>query len=261
MKKILLITLIIVLSFWTMRPLFHSGFFPVHDNAQPSRVFEIFQSVKDGMLPVRWTKDFGYTYGYPLFNFYAPLIYYIGAFFMIFGFNVLVASKIMIGVGIIISGISMFLFAKEFWGKTGAFISAVAYMYAPYHAVDIYVRGDISESFAYAFIPLAFLGFYKIIEKNITYKDKSIKMQRRNHWFWIVIASLSLTAIILSHNLSALMVMPFLIIYTCTFLLLSKNKLSNFYSFSFTLIISLSVAAFYWIPVFAEMKYTNVLSQ
>src|SRR5438270_13791888 len=122
MKNTLIIIFIICLSFLAIKPLFSPGFFPVHDNAQPQRVFEMAQSLHDGMFPVRWVKDMGFGYGYPLFNFYAPLAYYAGGLFMLFGFNVLLATKVMIGLGVLLSGIFMYMFAKEFWGKAGAVI-------------------------------------------------------------------------------------------------------------------------------------------
>src|SRR5438034_4789314 len=106
MNTISSILFIIILSFFTIIPLFHSGFFPVHDNAQVSRVYEMTRAIADGMFPVRWSNDFGYGYGYPVFNFYAPLAYYIGSTIMFLtASDPLIATKIMMGLGIIFAGI------------------------------------------------------------------------------------------------------------------------------------------------------------
>src|SRR3990167_1709125 len=117
LKKLFPFFLIIILSFFAIRPLLLNGFFPMHDDTQPSRVFEMASALKDGMFPVRWSADLGFGYGYPIFNFYAPLAYYIGALFNIIGFNSLDATKLMMILGIVLSGFSMYILAKEFFGK------------------------------------------------------------------------------------------------------------------------------------------------
>ncbi|MBU4098906.1 glycosyltransferase family 39 protein, partial [Patescibacteria group bacterium] len=210
LKKLLPIFIIICLSYFTIRPLFISGFFPIHDDTQVQRVFEMKKSLADGMLPVRWAGDLGYGYGYPIFNFYAPSAYYIGGFLNLIGFDALIATKIMLGLAVVLSGITMYLLAKEFWGRIGGMISGVLYLFAPYHAVNIFVRGDFAELWAYTFIPLVFLGIYKI-------------SRRKKSWFWITVSALSFAAIIVSHNLTAMMITPFIIMYALI-LIISSSK-------------------------------------
>lgn len=250
LKKILPLIIIIFLSYFSIKPLFIFGFFPIHDNTQVQRVFEMKQSLSDGMLPVRWVGDLGYGFGYPIFNFYAPLAYYIGAFTNLIGFNALTATKIMLGLGVILSGITMYFLAKEFWGRTGGVVSGVLYLFAPYHALNIFVRGDFSEIWAYAFIPLVFLGIYKI-------------SKQQKSWLWIIVSALSFAAIILSHNLTAMMVTPFIIAYALILIITSsRNNLSSFiFHLSFFIFLGLLLSAFYWLPALSEMKYTNVASQ
>src|SRR5436189_5911868 len=109
------IFVIIIFSFWAIKPLFMPGFFPMHDDVQVVRVFEMGRALKDGMFPVRWVNDLGYGYGYPIFNFYAPLAYYIGGFFIAFTHDALLATKITMMVGILFAGISMYFLARKFW--------------------------------------------------------------------------------------------------------------------------------------------------
>jgi len=242
LKKNCGLFIVLILSFWAIQPFFVSGFFPMHDDTQVARVFEMGKVLQNGIFPVRTVPDLGYGYGYPIFNFYAPLAYYVGAAFMFLGFDALVATKLMMALGIILAGIFMYLLAREFFGEFGGIASSLFYLYASYHAVDIYVRGDVAEFWAYAFIPLAFLGIYK-----------------RN----IPIGTIGFAAIILSHNLTAMMIAPFLLI---VILLNSYIALKNKKSFiinhsSLILFLGLAISAFYWIPALLEMKYTNVLSQ
>ncbi len=148
LKKHYGLFIVLILSFWAIHPLFISGFFPMHDDTQVARVFEMGKMLERGMFPVRWVPDLGYGYGYPIFNFYAPLAYYIGGFFMFLGFDALLATKIMMALGVILAGIFMYLLTREFFGELGGIVAGLFYIYAPYHAVDIYVRGDVAEFWA-----------------------------------------------------------------------------------------------------------------
>jgi len=233
---------ILILSFWAVKPFFIPGFFPMHDDTQVARVFEMGKMLGSGVFPVRWVPDLGYGYGYPLFNFYAPLAYYIGGAFILLGFNALVATKIMMGLGVILAGVFMYFLARKFFGELGGIISGLFYLYAPYHAVDIYVRGDVAEFWAYAFIPLLALGVYK---KNV------------------LIGAVGYAGIILSHNLTALMVTPFLfIVVLLNCYIAFKNKKSFIINpSSLVLLLGLALSAFYWIPALVEIRNTNVFSQ
>src|SRR3990170_1206496 len=114
LKEYIFIALIFLLSYWALKSLFIPGFFPIHDDTQVSRVYEMAKALKDGMFPVRWVADLGYGYGYPIFNFYAPLAYYVGGFFTLLGFYALISTKIMMILGILLSGVFMYLLARKF---------------------------------------------------------------------------------------------------------------------------------------------------
>lgn len=233
-KKYFGLLVVFFLSFWAIQPLFTPGFFPIHDDTQVARVFEMGKALKDGMFPVRWVADLGYGYGYPIFNFYAPLPYYVGGVLVAVRVDPLIATKIMIGVGVVLAGIFMYFFAKSLWGELGGVVSALFYIYAPYHAVNMYVRGAVGELWAYAFIPLVFYGIWKIYEEK--------------RWKFVLIGSVVYAGVILSHNLTAMMITPFLLIF------ISRKQL-------YAIFLGLLLSAFYWLPALLEMHYTNVQSQ
>lgn len=251
MKLILKYTpffLILVLAFFAFKPLLQNGFFSIHDDTQVARVFEMTNALKDGMFPVRWSENLGYGFGYPLFNYYDPLPYYVASFFNIIGFDSLFSTKLMVIFAVIISGFTMYLLSKEFFGKKGGIFSAALYIFAPFHAVEIYVRGDFAENFAYAFLPLLFYGLWKI--------------SRTFQWKYTVISALSFAFIILSHNLTAMMISPFVLLFI-GFILLRENKKRLIISFYllFPLLLGVLLSSFYALPAILEMKFTDVLSQ
>ncbi len=248
-RENLAIIIYFILSVFAILPFFASGFFTVHDDTQVARVYEMARAISDGMFPVRWAQDLGYGFGYPIFNFYSVLPYYLGTIFVNFGLNALLATKGVFIIAIIFSGASMFLFVKSFFGKTAGLVSGVVYLYFPYHAVNTYVRGDLAEIFAYAFLPLVFLGFFKIHGR-----QGSVRLN-------IIIASIALSAVIISHNLSFFMAIIFILLFMMVSLLMGEKKTRLAISYGLILLIAFLLSAFYSIPAIFEMKYSNILSQ
>jgi uncharacterized membrane protein len=243
LKSLLPVVFVLILSVFTILPFLRPGFFPIHDDTQVARVYEMAKGLSDGMFPVRWSADLGYGFGYPIFNFYDPLPYYIGGIIELIGFNALLATKIMMALGVMLAGVSMYFLAKEFWGKSGGILSALFYTYAPYHALDIYVRGDVAEFWAYAFVPLIFYSLLKI------HKSEGFK--------FVVVGALSYAALIISHNLTALMITPFILAFS---ILLSFGNRKTSKNLFIVIGLGILISAFYWLPAILEMQYTNVVS-
>jgi hypothetical protein len=204
-------------------------------------------------FPVRWVADLGYGYGYPVFNFYNPLPYYFGGFINLFGFSSIGATKLMFIFAILLSGLTMYFLAREFFGKTGGIISGLFYLYAPYHAVQIYVRGAVAELWAYAFMPLLFLSFYKLFQ--------SINLHQ-SYKKYFLISALTIAALILSHNLSVLIWLPSVIIFVVSLTVLSLKQARNvflFFSFS-VFLFGFGLSCFFWLPALIEQNFTSVAS-
>lgn len=246
------ILILIFLSLITIIPFFRDGFFAVHDNTQVARVFEMTKALRDGMFPVRWVADLGYGYGYPIFNFYAPLPYYIGAFLSLLGIDIVIATKIMFIVPIVLSGVFMYLFINDLFGKIAGYTGAVVYLYFPYHAINAYIRGDVGELYVYMFLPLAFWGIHRIIESS----QKKILSYN-----WILLISVAVGGIIVSHNLSAFMFLLLLIPFFTYYFFVLKHKLYFFIMVFSAFFLAFLLSAFYSVPAILEMKYTNVASQ
>lgn len=245
-NKILPLLVVLAFSIPAILPLLRPGFFPVHDNTQVQRVYEMRQSLSSGMFPVRWINDFGYGFGYPIFNYYAPLPYYFGGVSSLMGLDPLAATKLMFIFPILLSALAMYVLGKEFWGKVGGFVSAIFYVFAPYHALNIYVRGDVGEMWAYAFFPLVFFSLYRI------YKSKS--------WKYVALGGISYALIIISHNLSAFILTPFMILVSIVILYLFAKKGQTREAIKIVGVFALGIllSSFYFIPALLELKYTNI---
>lgn len=252
MKKLhnwLWVLLVLLFSYWSVHHLLLPGFFPMHDDTQVSRVFVMQEALSEGVFPVRVVSGLGYGYGYPIFTFYAPLAYYVGALLQFLVNDALLATKLMMAAGVLLSGVTMYFLAKEFWGRIPALVAALLYVYAPYHAINVYVRGAVAEFWAYVFFPLVFLGLWK------TYKEAKFR--------YAVLTALSLAGVILSHNLSALMALPFVIVTAglLTWLLLMRKEKTRILLLFAGILPGVLLSAFYWLPAIGEMGYTNVAGQ
>lgn len=248
MKKTAVVVGIVVLTLITLRFLFIPGFYPMHDDAQVARVVSMGRALHEGQFPVRIVPGLGYGLGYPIFNFYGPLPYYVGGALYVLGISGLVATKIMIGAGIFIGVLAMYFFGSYLFGLGGGLASSLFFILAPYRALQIYVRGAVGELWATSFIPLVLLGCFMLGGK---------KHQSKG----FLIATAGLFGVILSHTVFGFIVVGTLAAVTVCFLLaaLVKKSPKTFpFILSALLLISLDLTAFFWLPALFELNATNV---
>src|SRR3990172_1951592 len=151
LHKEFIIGLLITLSL--LWPLFAGSYFTHHDDVQVIRIYEMGKCFKDFQIPCRWVPDLGGLYGYPIFNYYAPLPYYFGELVYLLTGRLLFAVKAMFTLSFVAAYIFMYLLASKFFGKMGGSVSAIFYSFAPYHALDFYIRGAMGEMWALALFP------------------------------------------------------------------------------------------------------------
>src|SRR5689334_4796987 len=95
LKKLLPFILITILSFVAFRDLVKPVFFPMQDDLQIFRAYELEKCFQEGRFLCRWVPDAGFGYGYPLFSFYPPFPYYLIEFFHLFGADLFLAVRVV----------------------------------------------------------------------------------------------------------------------------------------------------------------------
>ncbi len=238
----------VVASSWT---LFHTGFFRVHDYVHAARIAEMLRALQDGHFPVRWTSNFGFGYGMPLFEFYAPLPYYIGALVYWLGFDIILSIKFLFLLCSVLTFIGMYFLGAKLFGRAGGILSAVALTVAPYRAVNLFVRGALSEAWGIMAIPWVLLGIVKVI--------------RREKYGWHVLL-FGYVALFLSHNITTLLFAPISMMFAGGFWLyeqwrIGKVKLNAFLplvNLVLTTILAVGLCAFYLFPAYLEKDFTRV---
>lgn len=268
--NILVFILIISVGLLASRTLIQGGYFPMHDDLQMMRQLELEKCFKDWQIPCRWVPDMGYGFGYPLFNFYPPLPYLVGEVLRIVGFAFTATAKTLFLLSLVLSGVSMYILAREFWGRLGGILSAIFYVWAPYHAVDVYVRGAMNESWALVFLPLILWASYKLISNGRVLPRVSLPASARSAarvsvtlsrvspaLNWIVVLTLSWTALLLSHNVIMLIFAPVFVLWVLLWLWQEKSW-RKIFPLGFSGIWALGLAAFFTLPVVLEQKLVQV---
>jgi len=239
----------------------------MHDDLQMMRQLEMEKCFLDGQIPCRWVPDMGYGFGFPLYNFYPPLPYLVGQLFRVIGLSFVATVKLTFALSFIASGVGMYLFAKEFFGRLGGTLSALFYIWAPYHAVDVYVRGAMNESWALIWFPFILWTSYKLMKEpeKVKNKKKVLIKERLDVWVksksfvWSVSLALSWFGLLTSHNLMVIIFAPVFILWLI--LLVIQNKsLSSFYNLVFSGVLAFGLAAFFSVPALLENKFTHVKS-
>ncbi len=220
----------------------------MHDDLQMMRQLEMEKCFLSLQIPCRWITDMGYGFGYPLFNFYPPLPYLVGEMIRVFEVSFVDTAKLLFIVSFVASGLTMYFLAKEFFGRFGGVVSSVFYIWAPYHSVDIYVRGAMNEAWALIWFPLILLTSYKLI----TSKKKLLP--------WVIGLAIAFFGLLTSHNLMVLVFTPFFGIW-CLLWIIKYSSWKVLPKLIFSGIFAVGLAAFFTLPVLIEQKLvqTNTL--
>lgn len=230
-----------LLSLFIIWPLWKQGYFPHHDNLQVIKIVEIRKCLADFQIPCRWTPDLGFGYGFPLFNYYNPGLYYLGGF-LSYIFDYLVTAKLLFFLVLVLAGLTMFILVRQFFDNVSALVASILYLFAPYRALDIYVRGALAESLAIAIIPLVLLFIYRLIKKDS----------------WLNFLGLTLTVFVflISHNISVLIFAPLLIVWSLFWFYHENGK--NLKKFMLALLLGVGMASFFIFPAFFEKSYVHI---
>lgn len=245
MKKFLPLLIIFIITIPSFFSLLNDKYFTMHDDQHVARLALLDRGLREGYLYPRWVDTLGFGFGYPLYNFYPPAIYFIAEIFHLVGFSYLWSIKLLIFLGFFLAASGIYLFMKKIVANTTASVlSAVLYTYFFYHATLVYVRGALAEFFTLAILPLVFLTIFNL------YKNANLK---NSLLFGVILALL-----ILTHPFIALPSLFFIFISSLFFLFQSTDKI-RLIKFQFIgLVTALLLSSFFWLPSLSERRFTLV---
>lgn len=224
---------------WLLKP----GYFNMHDDLQLMRQLAMEECIKDFQIPCRWTRHMGYGFGFPLFNYYPPFPYIFGEIFRLIGFSFINTVKLTFLFSFLASGATMYLFAKEFWGRLGGLVASAFYTWAPYHSVDVFVRGAMNEAWSLSWFPLILWSSYKFIQQP--------------KLLWMMLLSLGWFLLFITHNIMVIIFTPFFAVWLLFWIVFLK-KWNLVPSLLMASIFSLGLAGFFTIPVLLERNLVHI---
>ncbi|MBI4670638.1 MAG: hypothetical protein HY741_03085 [Chloroflexi bacterium] len=278
-----------LVSLLALGPMLQAGYFWGAHDARHSVyfLFEFDRVFRDGVLYPRWFPDMTYGYGYPLFNIYGPLAFYIGEFFHLLGFGFVTAVKIVFALAWVLSGLAMYGFVKRvFENRNAAFIAGLLYVFMPYHLIDVYVRAALAESVALVFLPLTLWAFYNTVEagravilrsgatKNLSSRDVEILRSAQNDSHpirSILFAAFAYAGMVFAHNGIALLFSIVLAAWILFLVLRTRDSKNRFFSKENILglirnvlptivggLLGLGLTGIFMLPLILEYRYINV---
>jgi hypothetical protein len=266
------------------------------------RLHQLTAALADGHFPARWMPDANYGYGYPFYNFYAPLSIYSAALFRFLGFSYVRAILLAQVAGFVVAAWAMYQLGRRWFGgsESAGLLASAAYTLAPFHLVNLYVRGDsLAEFWAMAFYPLALLAVDNLRKSQIPNPKSQAKNPKSqipnpksqaknpksqipnpesqspipnlqspatNPKSKIALLALAFAALVLSHNISALIFTPFLLLYAFLPGRTPKRETLGFgiwdlgfiRSFLLSLVLALALSAWFWLPALAEREMAQL---
>lgn len=238
-RKFLPAIVVILLGLFVAWPFLTPSFIPTHDGEYHLiRLWQFDENIRAGIFLPRWAPDLNNGFGVPLFNFFYPLPNYVGEIFHLVGFSLISSFNYSIALGLILSGLFFYLWAKESWGRWPGLVGAVYYLMAPYHLLDVYVRGSIGEVWALALYPAVLWG--------------TERLRKTKNKYNLILTGLLLALLILSHNILALIFFPFYLSYLLVWRV-------SFRKMALIIATGLGLSAFFWLPALLESSYVTGL--
>lgn len=241
--------IILILSMPAWWALLVPGFYGASDDIHIAWLHQMHRVILTGKFPPRFVPDLSFGFGYPLFNFVFPLPFYIAEIFHLLGLSLVDSVKFLFFLTIPLSGIAMFYLLRQFLGVWLSLVGSILYIYTPYRALDIYIRGAIGEILSFVFLPLVVLSLIKIA------KEKNFR--------WIAVGGLSLASLLLSHNISAYMFFLFIALYIILQIIFSASKKKLIVKSFLMIFLAFLISSYFWLPAIVDlrlMKYDTVFN-
>ena len=223
------------------QPLF-SGRLPAGHDAllHLYRLTQLEDLVAQGILFSRWAPALGFGYGAPLFNYYAPLLYYLALLFRLVGVDPSGALGLTMILAALAGAVGLFAWLRDGLGWRGAAVASIAYLSAPYLSFTLFHRGAFAESLALSIAPLAFFFLHR--------------WANNGQWGSGVAYVVCHALLVLSHNISALLLTALLALYP----LLITRRLAVLLKGWGLLGLALGLTSFFWLPALGERDLVKI---
>lgn len=240
LKQTGVVLLLALLALPVLRPAWNPDFFTGHDIPfYAARITDLAYCIEEGRIYPRWLPHSFMGYGGPVLHMNPPLVYYVAVAIRSLGnFRqpTLESIRWLVSLGFVFGAYFTFLLVRRFYGEWGGLLAAAGYLYAPYHRVDVYVRGALPEFLAIVLLPLVLLCLDRLSER--------LSVSR------LVLAAAAVAALILSHVIVAYLFLSL----AFAFALLARGlETRRVVSLLASFLGALLLSAFYVVPAMADI--------
>jgi hypothetical protein len=245
--SVLSLAIVLCIGLGAAWPYFQSPGLPAQTDAELHiyRTAELGYSLEAGNPYPRWAPDFFHGYGYPIFNYYAPLTYHL-SHWLTMGHPERAAegARLLFILSLVVGALGAFELGKLFGGRGGGIAGALVFSCAPYILlINPHLRGDLAESLALAFVPWA-LWAWELV-------------WRRGGAPRILAAVVATSVVFLSHNLTGLTIVALIGgLSLWRWLLLADG--ARMAQAVMTAVIFVLLTSFFWLPFLAERRYVRL---
>src|SRR5579859_3542757 len=232
-----------VLAAW---PLVRAGYPTIGDGLiHFYRLVEFEHLLQSGAWFPRWATDLGYGYGYPLFNYYPPLAYYLGALFGGLGLSVANSLVAVYAASWLLALSGAYRLARERGGPAAGLIAAAAYGLSPYLYFNSLARGALPETLGLGLLPWVLWAGYRVSQRPSRGR--------------VLLGAALLAALFLTHLLTALLALPLIALF---WLIAWRTRPAAsspaHYQLLITILLALGLAAYFILPALLETRFVQI---
>jgi len=224
-----------------LHPLLGAGFLVGHDAwIYPTRLVEFETALADGQFPPVWAAHLGSGHGQPHFQFVPPLLYWLSVPFRVVGFGLTRSVQLPLALVHLLAAAAIYRIARrERVSRVAAVATGAFWLFAPYVALDLYVRSAYAESLAISVAPIALHSLLRLVDRPSSAR--------------LVPAALGVAAVLLSHNAIAL-----LFVGCAGALALIQLEARARWMTLAAIVYAVGLTVFFWYPVFAEGSFAKL---
>ncbi len=246
------------LCFFAIAPLVSGPMFASADGLYHLyRLVEFDQALRSGVWYPRWAPDLMAGYGYPIFVFYAPLQFYLGALAHALGLGYVDATKAVVAAGIFASAFGMYVLGRDWWGRLGGLVAAVSYVYFPYRMVNTYLDGEVSQTLAWAWLPWLTWASWRALtapedSPAIGFAGWRVRLRLGRRTRYAAVAGLCYAGLFFTHSLMSWLSTLVLALLLLGFWCLRLARFGDLLRLAAFYVFGVAAAAIYWLPALAE---------
>lgn len=200
----------------------------------------------------RWITYFHLGYGYPIFNFYPPLVYHLGGLLGLPGIGAVTAYNLIMAGAWLLGTLGAYRLGRAFLPGSASILAALLWAYAPSRLFEVWNQGSLAQTFGAALIPWIALAAASVARRPA----------RRG------VAGLAIPTAALAMTHLPLVIMTAVFLVPGSLLLVAWEARSNWRAALTRLlalgagaILALGLAAIFVLPVAGELGYVAAADQ